>query len=310
MRDVGIVIVTYGSAREVGPCLDAALRTGASVVVVDNAGCEETAREVAARGAPLIRNSRNRGFAGAVNQGVRYLSNPLILLLNPDAVLQSDLRPLADACRLPGVAAAGGMLLDAAGRPQTGFMVRRFPGAAALAFEALLLNRLWPGNPVNWQYRCMGMDYSASQDVEQPAGAFLMVRREVWEELGGFDEGFHPVWFEDVDFCRRAAAAGYRIRFIPEAVAKHTGGHSVSRIELEKRPLYWYGNLLRYAAAHLGLTGRILVCSAVVTGSIPRMLAESALNRSLRPLAIYGRVLALAAGYCLRGARYGPAPRN
>lgn len=307
MQNVGIVIVTYQSAREVGPCLDAALRTGAEIVVVDNADCDATAREVQGRGVRLIRNQRNRGFAGAVNQGIHSLSTPLILLLNPDAVIETGLWPMVEACGMDGVAAAGGMLLDSEGRPQTGFMVRRFPGAAILAFEALLVNRIWPRNPVNWQYRCMGMDYSVPQDVEQPAGAFLMFRRDVWQELGGFDERFHPLWFEDVDFCRRAAAAGYRLRFVPEAVAKHTGGHSISKIEVEKRPLYWYGNVLRYAAGHLGLTGRIVVCLAVVTGSIPRMVAETAINRSLRPLAAYGRVLALAAGYFVRGARHGRA---
>jgi GT2 family glycosyltransferase len=55
--------------------------------------------------------------------------------------------------------------------------------------------------------------------VEQPAGAFLMTRRDVWDQLGGFDQDFHPVWFEDVDFCRRAAEAGYRIQYVPRVRA-------------------------------------------------------------------------------------------
>lgn len=303
MRTVGIVIVTHHSAREVVACLDAALRTGAEIVVVDNAGCAETAREVVRRGVRLIQNAVNRGFAGAVNQGIRALATPFILLLNPDAVIQKGLPALAEACARPGVAAAGGMLVDARGRPQTGFMVRQFPTAAALAFEALLINRLWPANPVNWQYRCMGMDGSAAQEVEQPAGAFLMLRRDVWEALGGFDERFYPLWFEDVDFCRRAAARGYRIWFIPEAVAIHTGGHSIAGIGVEKRALYWYRNLLGYAAGHYRPLGRITVRLAVLAGSLIRMVVETVLNRSLKPIAVYGRVAALAAGSLLRGSR-------
>lgn len=303
MREFGIVIVTHHSAREVGACLDAAMRTGAEIVVVDNAGCEETALEVERRGVRLIRNATNRGFAGAVNQGIRALATPFILLLNPDAVIEKGVAALAEICARPGVAAAGGMLVDARGRPQTGFMVRRFPTAAALACEALLINRLWPANPVNWHYRCLGMDCSEAREVEQPAGAFLMVRRDAWEALGGFDERFHPLWFEDVDFCRRAAERGYRNWFVPEAVAIHTGGHSITAIGVEKRALYWYRNLLGYAAGHLRPAGRILVCLAVLAGSLIRMAGEAALNGSLKPIAVYGRVAALAAGRLLRGSR-------
>ncbi len=72
------------------------------------------------------------------------------------------------------------------------------------------LNRLWPGNPVNRRYRCLDLDLEAAADVEQPAGAFLLIRRDAWQALGGFDEGFHPIWFEDVDFLKRARDAGYR----------------------------------------------------------------------------------------------------
>ena len=55
--------------------------------------------------------------------------------------------------------------------------------------------------------------------VEQPAGAFLMVRRDVWNKLRGFDEQVYPVWFEDVDFCRRAVDAGCQIAYVPSVVA-------------------------------------------------------------------------------------------
>ena len=66
--------------------------------------------------------------------------------------------------------------------------------------------------------------------MEQPAGAFLMTRRDVWEHLGGFDESFHPVWFEDVDFCRRALDAGYRIEYVPSVQAATLGGIPVNQI--------------------------------------------------------------------------------
>jgi hypothetical protein len=294
MSDIGIIIVTYNSSAEIGACLDAALATGAEIVVVDNASQDGTIAEVARRGVRLVANSENRGFAGAVNQGFAELKNPFVLLLNPDAVIQSSLEPLRLACELPGSAGAGGQLVDATGQAQVGFMVRRLPTAAVLALEALLLNRIWPGNPVNRRYRCLGLDNSSRSTVEQPAGAFFMVRRAVWQELGGLDENFYPVWFEDVDFCHRIRDRGFCLYYIPEAVAKHTGGHSVTHLPLEMRLIYWYRGLLRYSAKHYGPFAFRAVCLAVVTGSILRGVAESALHFSFKPMSAYGRVAGLA----------------
>jgi GT2 family glycosyltransferase len=186
------------------------------------------------------------------------------------------------------------MLRNSDGTPQVGFMVRRFPTPASLVLEVLLLNRAWKNNPVNRRYRGLDLDYTTRFEAEQPAGAFLMVRRDVWQAIGGFDEQFHPLWFEDVDFCRRCVDRGYRIFFVPEAVAKHTGGHSVRAISLELRPIYWYGNLLRYTAKHFSPASARVVCVAVLAGSIVRIIAESLLRRSLKPMAAYFKIMGLA----------------
>jgi N-acetylglucosaminyl-diphospho-decaprenol L-rhamnosyltransferase len=295
MGEIGIIIVTYNSAAVIGPCLDAALQTGAEIVMVDNSSEDSTvAQAVERKGVRLITNATNRGFAAAVNQGFALLQRPYVLLLNPDAVLVGGLEKMREACDLPGVAGAGGRLVDVRGRAQTGFMVRKFPTPATLVLEALLLNRLWPDNPINVAYRERRLDDSRAQAVEQPAGAFLMLRRAVWEELGGFDEGFWPLWFEDVDFCRRVADRGYRLYFVPEAVAKHTGAHSLSALTVEMRRVYWYRSLLRYSAKHFHRVGVRAVCLAVIGGSCLRATVECALEGSFRPLAAYGRVMQLA----------------
>ena len=118
-----------------------------------------------------------------------------------------------------------------------------------------------------------------------------MVRRAVWQELGGFDEGFFPLWFEDVDFCRRAIDRGYQLYYVPEAVARHRGGHSISQLSVEKRRVYWYGSLLRYSAKHFRPPSFRVVCLAVVVGSLLRSLGEVVLQRSFRPLPAYGKVV-------------------
>jgi N-acetylglucosaminyl-diphospho-decaprenol L-rhamnosyltransferase len=291
----GIIVVTYNSAAVIGACLDAALATGADIVVVDNASADGTRAEVTRRGIPLIANSSNLGFATAVNQGFAVLKCPYVLLLNPDAVLVTGLKALREACDFYRAAGAGGLLLDTNGNPQVGFMVRRLPTPAALIMEALLLNRVCPGNPVNRNYRCLRLNYSVPQEVEQPAGAFLMIRRVVWEELGGFDERYRPLWFEDVDFCRRARDRGYTFYFAPAAVANHTGAHSVPALKLEMRRVYWYRSLLSYCARHFRPHEVRAVCLAVITGSLVRAPLEAALARSLRPLAGYLEVARLAA---------------
>ena len=294
MPPIGIVIVTYNSEAVIGLCLDAALKSGAAVVVVDNASTDNTRAEVVSRGVRLLTNDSNLGFAKAVNQGFALLNCPYVLLLNPDAVLTGSLEPLREACNLPDAAGASGLLLDDKGRPQIGFMVRRLPTPAVLAMESLLLNRLWPRNPINAAYRSLKLDYAVQQRVEQPAGAFLLIRRAIWVELGGFDERFWPLWFEDVDFCRRALDRGYCFYFEPSVVAIHTGAHSIPALALEMRRVYWYRSLLGYATKHFRSRGARGVCLAVITGSFLRAAVEAALERSLRPFATYSKVVRLA----------------
>ena len=295
MSRAGAVIITWNSADVICECLDAALAQGLDVVVVDNASTDGTLDEVRKRPrARWIANTTNRGFAAAVNQGVQELDVAFVLLLNPDAVLLEGVETLVAAVSEPGVGAAGGRLVDSGGRPQAGFMVRRFPTALALSFEVLGVNRLWPGNPLNRHYRCFDLDPESRCEVEQPAGAFVMIRREAWEAVGGFDEQFCPLWFEDVDFLKRLKDRGWRVMYEPAAAARHAGGHSAAKIARESRAVYWYGSLLRYVSKHFGAVGRGMVGASVLVGSVLRMASEVIGKRSLDPIPVHGRVVRLA----------------
>ena len=294
----GAVVVTYNSGGHIGECLDALrLREPEMpVVVVDNASTDQTAAEARLRTwAKFVWNSENRGFAAAVNQGFEMLPEcELVLVLNPDAIVQTNLDGLAAEFEDPKTGACGGRLLDVSGQPQTGFEIRRFPTAAALAFETLGLNRLWPSNPVNRRFRCLDSDTSSPRDAEQPAGAFLMIRRNAWRSAGGFDEGFHPVWFEDVDFLKRISDAGWRIRFTPLAKAAHAGGHSVGRMKTVDRAPAWYGSLLRYTCRHCSYAGRFAVCCAVMAGAMPRAVVDAFKSKSSAPFSVYVKVMRIA----------------
>lgn len=298
MSRVAIVIVTYNSASEIGACLDALAglsESEAEILVVDNASADATLAEVVARGARYIANSTNAGFAAAMNEGVRATSAPLILALNPDTRLVSGLDVMSAQFEKPGTGAVGGLLLGDDGAPQKGFMARNLPTPAALIFEVLGINRLWPDNPVNWHYRCLGMDPLRLAEVGQPAGAFLMFSRAAWERVGGFDESFWPIWFEDVDFCARLKASGFRAYYHPLGMAKHTGAHSIAGLVLENRERYWYRSLLGYAGTHFHSAGYRTTCVAVALGAVFRAVTGFPRN-GFRGLAVYGGIFRLALG--------------
>lgn len=311
----GAVIVTYNSAGHIGPCLDSCLAHArdldAGIVVVDNASSDSTLDEVRSRPAvTIIANSHNAGFAAAANQGFAALPHAAaVLLLNPDTQLISSPSILSRALQeTPRAAAAGGMLLSPSGAPQLGFQFRRFPTPAALAFETLGLNRLFPSNPVNRRYRALDLDPALPAEGIQPAGACLLVLRAAWQQVSGFDEGFHPLWFEDVDFLKRLSDSGWRILYAPAFQAAHFGGHSIARLRTASRQLYWYNNLLRYASLHFGTAGRVLNCGAVFIGVSPRAVTGMLLERTVQSVALYGRLGQLAVTYLWGGVSFASSP--
>lgn len=292
--NIGAVIVTWNSEAEIENCLRALQRWhSGDVVVVDNASKDRTRELVAAfPEVRLLEQSKNLGFAGGVNAGAAAVAGDYILILNPDTEVLAPLEPLSLAA---GQGAAGGLMLGEDGQPQKGFNVRRLPTPLSLCFEVLGLNRLFPSNPVNRHYRALDLDLSSEQDVEQPPGAFFMVRREAFQQLGGMDERFWPVWFEDVDFCARLRQEGFPIRFTPSSSVRHLGGRSVNKIYKPFKQLAWYASLLRYAAQQFGWCARRIVSIAVVAASIPRAVV-GIFYRHQNPhgIGVYVGVIALA----------------
>jgi N-acetylglucosaminyl-diphospho-decaprenol L-rhamnosyltransferase len=304
MTRTGVVIVTYNSAGVIERCLKSCgdLR----VVVVDNASQDATCQLVRqlvrnATLVTLIANPANLGFAGAVNQGVAALDTELVLLLNPDTELKTPLDHLEAACLQPGTGLAAGQLADEDGRPQRGFTLRRLPSASTLIFEVLGINRLVPGNAVNRSYRCLDLDLSRAAEAEQPPGAFLMFRREVWQRLGGFDTQFYPLWFEDVDFCKRARDLGLKIQYVPEVIALHQGGHSIAGLNWACREVYWYGSLLKYASKHFSPRAFRWVSAAAVLGSLSRTAIGVMMQRSFGPIRVYAKIGRLAGRSLISG---------
>jgi N-acetylglucosaminyl-diphospho-decaprenol L-rhamnosyltransferase len=279
------IVVTYNSGASIEACLEALVREDCEILVVDNASADDTVRRVRQfASVHLVANAENAGFATAVNQGARQATGDVLLVLNPDAIAEPGaVGTLLRCMESTGAAAVGGALLDEGGQPARGFAFRRIATLTSLVYEALLVNQLWPGNPVNRRYRCLDADYSQQQEVEQPAGACLAVRRGAWELIGGFDEQFFPVWFEDVDFCKRLLDRGEHIFYCPEARFHHSGAHSVGQLSFRARQIFWYGNMLLYARKHFSRVQVFVLRLAIVGGMLLRS-AAAILGARQRPL--------------------------
>ncbi len=240
------------------------------IVVVDNASDDGSLNFLTSDpgNERVLKNAENLGFAGANNMGWRSGSGDDVLFLNPDAFCaEGAVQLLSDTLsREPGAAAIAGMLCDLSGTPQAGFNIRTLPTVAAVASELLLLDEIWPGNPWSARYRMLGQDYSNIREVEQPAAACLMVRREMLEQIGGFDESFFPAWFEDVDLCKRIRDAGGRILFQPAARFTHVGGSSLRRLSREEFLVHYHSNQIRYFEKHLGQAAAARVRGLVLAG--------------------------------------------
>jgi N-acetylglucosaminyl-diphospho-decaprenol L-rhamnosyltransferase len=281
-----IAIVTWNSERWIERCLrsiEAACNGVAhEIVVYDNASTDRTLQLVntsARDDATLLRGASNAGFAAGINRAVKNARGRYVFLLNPDCELApgalAELVAYLDAH--PDVAAAAPLLSDDDGGSQREFQLRRLPTFGALAAEVLGLSTLWPSNRATARYRYRDLDLSAPQPVEQPAAAALLLRRDVFDEIGLFDERFTPAWFEDVDYCRRLAAAGKRIVVVPAARARHFGGASLEHVCFADFVDHWYRNMHLYARKWFSAPQATLLRCAVILGMLLRM-----------PLAILG----------------------
>jgi GT2 family glycosyltransferase len=228
-RSCTIIIVSYNCRDALRACLSK-LSTPENmlpVIVVDNGSADGSA-EMVAHDFPfiqLIRNSTNRGFAAACNQGIAASDGPFVLLLNPDTlVTEPALQGLLDVMNAqPDVGTCGPRILNTDGSPQAS--VRKFPTLRALVCDELGLSTAFPR--IRWLtgYRLSSWPLQATTEVDQLGGSCLMLRRAALEQIGVMDEKFF-MYFEEVDLCLRLRNAGWRILYIYDITIIHAGGQS------------------------------------------------------------------------------------
>ncbi|GLK17672.1 glycosyltransferase family 2 protein [Herbiconiux flava] len=233
---IAVVTVSYDSAAVLGPFLDsvpaAAARTELDVVVADNKpgspARAEVERLVADAGGRYLPMTGNVGYGHAINEAVASLGgdHEFVLVSNPDVVLApGSVDVLVDTMlELDDAGAIGPKILESDGSAYPS--ARSVPSIRNGIGHALFAN-VWPANPWTRSYRLEIGENPVRRDAGWLSGSCFLVRREVFDALGGFDTGYF-MYFEDVDLGYRIGQAGWRNVYEPAAEVLHTGAHSTT----------------------------------------------------------------------------------
>lgn len=227
---VNAVVVNYNAGSHLLRCVESLRNEGIDEIVVVDSASSDGSLEAMERAHPdvVVRRGPNRGFGAGVNRGVESLSpTDLLFVVNPDVVVEPGAaRVLAHTLDAdPGIGIVGPQIRTADGRHYPS--ARRFPSLGDALGHAFL-GVVWPGNPFTRRYRMLDWDEAAAGDVDWVSGSCLLVRRAVWDRLGGFDEAYF-MYAEDVDLCWRAWKAGSRVAYEPGAVVVHAQGVSTDQ---------------------------------------------------------------------------------
>lgn len=257
-----IIIVNWNAGNQLRECLESITAAGCKgfdlkrVVVVDNASTDGSAKCLNDLPLPLtiVENKENRGFAAACNQGATGSKADYLLFLNPDTKLfEKSLEVPIGFMEQPEnkkVAITGIQLVADSGEVER--TCARFPTPGRIFSKMLGLDRLFPRFfPSHFM---LEWNHLESREVDQVMGAFFLVRRSVFETLGGFDERFF-VYMEDLDFSLCAQDLGCQSYYLADAKAYHKGGGSSEQVKavrmfysLRSRILYGYKHFGRPAA--------------------------------------------------------------
>jgi hypothetical protein len=264
--DISVIIVTYNSRRFIKSCLAALMRSAEGknwgVVVVDN-GSADGSGDAAGEypNVRVIRRTANEGFAAAVNLGLESSSSEYVLLLNPDAVVtEGSVETMMKYMAGNGnVACVAPQLRNFDGSIQ--WSCREFPGLRTIIAEFVMLPMVRRRFPKLDRYRMGYFDHCSLRDVDQPMASCVLLRRSALNDAGHLDESM-PIFFNDVDLCRRIKDKGWRIVFLPEAKVYHYCGASTRSMGINRqlhiaRSMYTY--LRKYSPGIVAYAGGLLL---------------------------------------------------
>ncbi len=303
--DVSIVIVSWNVKDLLRQCLQSLLAAGPSaahltteIIVVDNASTDASPGMVRAEfpQVQLIASERNLGYAGGNNTGAAAAQGRFVFLLNPDTIVKPNVLALMVAYMEahPSVGALGPQLLWPDGMVQSSR--RRFPTLGSLFWESTLLEQWFPHNRYAQSYHLADLPPDQPRKVDWVVGAALMIRQEAWLQVGPMDEPFF-MYFEETDWCRRSAEAGWETHYLPTAQVTHYEGKSSEQV-MAARTLRFQRSKLHYTRKYFG-SGWAMVLRLFLWATFAFQWVEESLKwlighrRTLRRerMVAYGQVL-------------------
>jgi GT2 family glycosyltransferase len=234
--DLSIIIVNWNTEKLIYQCLSSIYNTvrniSFEIFVVDNNSSDNSTVVISEnfKDVKLIANKTNNGFAKANNQAIKHAKGRCILLLNPDTIVME--KSIEEMVRYldnnDGVGIVSCRLLNGDYTLQES--CRRLPNIRVYSMILLKLHHLFPNSGALRNYFMKDMDYEVENDVEQVMGAVLMYKRDILKQDPSYLDEDYWIWFEEVDFCRRALDLGYKIRYIPYVSIVHYKAQSFNQV--------------------------------------------------------------------------------
>lgn len=273
---ISIVVVNYNVKEYLAQALysfQRALRgISHEIYVVDNASVDGSAAYLK-KNFPwvnIIENETNVGFARANNQALRLVKGQYIVVINPDTVVQEDTFSglLEFFKKTPDASAATCKIIN----PDGSFSVdcrHSIPTPSIALWKVAGLSKLFPRSKIFGQYNLTYLDPDKTYSVPAISGSFMMIKRDVLEKVGLFDERFF-MYCEDIDLCRRIQMAGFKIYYMPTTQIIHYKGESTKKDHLDyvmtfNRSLYQFFQKY-YASGSLFLFRWLVAIGILIRG--------------------------------------------
>jgi GT2 family glycosyltransferase len=262
--NISIIIVSWNVKDLLYKCLKSiAANRGdlnLEIIVIDNASTDVTQQMLDKFKCQLpnvncqmsiVKNKLNKGFARANNQGIKIATGKYILVLNPDTeILPNTLQEMYKFFEQHsdcGIASCKHLNPDRTLQPS----IRHFPTFWSQFLILHKIHHLLPNLRTFRYYFARDFDYDKTQTCDQAQGSFFMISRKLIERIGLFDNKFF-IWFEEVDYCKRAQNAGFKIYYNSKASLIHHGAQSFKQVMTLKKQKIFNKSLLYYIKKHHG----------------------------------------------------------
>lgn len=301
--DISVIIVNYNVREFLNNALISLFKAlegySSEIFVVDNAS-DDGSVELVQQRFPLVHlivNKTNVGFAKANNQALALSTGKYLLLLNPDTLVQEDtFEKLVEFFTLNNEAGmVGCKILNPDGSLQLACR-RSFPTPWTAFTKTFGLSSLFPKSKLVARYNLTFLDPDKSYEVDAISGSFMMLKREVYEQVGGLDETFF-MYGEDLDWCFRIQRSGWKVFYVPYTSIIHYKGESTKRSDIDELKVFYNAMRLFVRKHHTGSTFfEWFIYSGIY---FRRVIAD--VSRLVKPLAVILFDMLIVSGNILIG---------